>query len=285
MQTIDQLPPEGNVPASTKAEFHLTYRCSLGCPACSRACFAKAHTPDMTLEDAEEFFRQADALQWKPRIILIGGEPTLNPDFEQFVRIASAWSGTYVQVYSNGYGTAAPLLEKVCSEQNASICRDGEKLAGRVSGNEAWWDRFVFVSPVDAMVSVRDKCFIHSSWICGVGIDHEGYSLCPVGLTMAAHVAPQARTKRLADLFDPLLAKTMTDEMCRHCGHHYSERLRPGYPAERCLPHSQSVERSRRSEFYRFAAYGDSEEVELFGETPASPLWMKAFRRNRASDK
>src|SRR5262244_2260429 len=116
-------------PKSGKVEMHITYRCNLTCTACTRESFlTRAHTPDMTLEDLHEFFRQADAIGWrdmpgpgngaeKPRVVLIGGEPTLHPDFMEFVTLIQQWSGTYVQVFSN----ATTAKSKALLEQARSI--------------------------------------------------------------------------------------------------------------------------------------------------------------------
>jgi len=100
------------IPTTAKAEWHITYRCSLRCAACSRASFLNPpHTEDMTLDDAREWCRQADEVGWKnfqpekekARIILIGGEPTLHPLYMDFVRLAREWSGTYPQTFTNAY--------------------------------------------------------------------------------------------------------------------------------------------------------------------------------------
>ena len=66
-------------PRSDKAEFHLTYRCDLSCAGCNRACFLRPATADMTIDDAQEFLRQAKALGRFPRIMIIGGEPDPAP--------------------------------------------------------------------------------------------------------------------------------------------------------------------------------------------------------------
>jgi len=159
-------------PTSGKAEFHLTYACDLECMACNRASFLrKPHTEPMTLEDAEEFYRQADELSWKPRIILIGGEPTLHRDFSRFLQRAIDWSGQDVQVFSNGYSpTAQRALRFEGIRGPVSVARESLKPEGSVMRNEEFpaWTDDVFVSPADFGKPVRAPCYQHASIICGV---------------------------------------------------------------------------------------------------------------------
>lgn len=75
-------------PTSGKAEIHCTYRCSLSCRFCNRNSFLReAHTIDLSVEDLVEFLNQARDLGYYPGIVLIGGEPTLHPDFDEICRL------------------------------------------------------------------------------------------------------------------------------------------------------------------------------------------------------
>lgn len=225
-------------PNTAKAEWHLTYKCSLRCNGCSRMSWLRpSHTEDMTLGDAEEFIRQADEIGWrgfqpnkeKARILIIGGEPTLHPDFLAFVKMASVWSGTYVQVFSNGYGDRArELLSMAHSRYGASIFDLGFKRASVKTPGDyatAGWRLDMLVSPADAGLP-SPPCYCHSAEICGLGVDHEGYSMCPIGASVRAIVGPP-RTKRFADLFEMDSAERMTADECRHCGYEYHKRPLP----------------------------------------------------------
>lgn len=68
----------GCTPKSNEAEWHITYKCDLNSPNCNRLCFLPPTTPDMTLDDSRGFNRQARELGWFPKIVILGGEPTLH---------------------------------------------------------------------------------------------------------------------------------------------------------------------------------------------------------------
>src|SRR5436853_358830 len=137
-------------PQSGKVELHLTYRCNLSCVNCNRMSFlSNPNTEDMTLEDAIEFFRQCDELNWKPNIVLIGGEPTLHKDFFEFCRLSQEFlrgdTSRWFQVWSNGYEKES--MEKVNRAKelyNASIPSDTHKEKSMILGQDD-----IFVSPKD----------------------------------------------------------------------------------------------------------------------------------------
>lgn len=291
---------------TAKAEFHLTYACNLECYACSRGSFLKEPVvPQMTMEDCNEFFAQADALGWKCNIIVIGGEPTLHPQYEEIIDRCRQWVGNgpyYVQVYSNAYAQHSRSLLQISKAKGASVCPDAHKLPGsvmpvnvRTSDGKNWdttpsgerWDPYVFVSPVDAGVTPRGECYIHGSAICGISVDHEGYAPCSMGGALGALLGGVGKTRRLADLFDPAIAERLTDDLCRNCGYAYEGRRRLGGDehlgvkpgGEPQTEEERAISDARRHEEVRFYGYG--EQQQLGWHTPMSPTWQKAFAGRR----
>ena len=264
---MSDLTPRKDFP---KLELHLTYACDLECVACSRASFLrKPHTRNLTIADVEDAFRQCDELKWEPRVIIIGGEPVMHPQFYEICRMSVQWSinhrpDNFVQVFSNGH-TAKTMdaCRKVEQEWSCSIFRDEWKPASRVGGEpgQSTWYPGMFVSPADAGLPNQGPCYQHSSIICGIGYDAHGFTLCPMGGTISTLLgAPEGviRSRRLADLFDPEWAKRATEEMCKHCGYAIWNRL--GTPDEK-------------------GAHDRYSDVQPLGQagTRMSPTWQAAF--------
>lgn len=255
-----------------KLEIHVDYRCQLRCVSCTRGSFLRRpHTPMITIEQIKDAFRQADDLNWTPRVIIIGGEPTLHPEFYDICKVARNWSrwhkpDDFVQVFSNGHDERTrALLDKVCTELDCSIFKDEWKPESRVGGEEgqSQWHLDMFVSPADAGLPFQGHCYQHSSEICGVGFDSYGFALCPTGLSVGALLNEEGvyRTKRLADIFDPVWAEKATKAMCEHCGYAMSKR----------------GTHDTRESFAEYAA----QQPRMQANSPMSPTWVKAFEGRR----
>lgn len=226
------------LPTSNSAEWHLSLACTLECAACSRGSFLREpHTEPMTIEDAHEFCRQARELGWIPGIVITGGEPTMHPDFLEMVRIATEFtrsgvttramapsesrSVNHVRVFSNAYTEKSRrLMEEAHERYGASIVSDTWKRDGSVTGPAMYpgWGLDTFVSPHDLGKPLRLPCYQHASGVCGLSVDHDGYSPCSIGGALDALLHVGGRTKVLADLFDPVKMAAMTEALCRHCG-------------------------------------------------------------------
>lgn len=208
-------------PTSGKAELHITYNCNLSCINCNRfSQVSSPHTPDMTVEDVKEFFRQCRELNFKPDILIIGGEPTVHPDFLEIVRLSREFKGNgLVQVWSNGRDRA--MINHIREKYNASCPEETFKLKSRT---DFPWDDY-YISPADYGIE-RHKCWQHASEICGISVDSGGYMPCAVGGMLDGVLKLGLRTKRLADLFDNEKNAAITKEMCKHCGACLSQLLK-----------------------------------------------------------
>lgn len=200
-------------PASGKAELHITYRCNLQCVNCNRfSQIENEHTPDMSIHDVKDFFRQCKELNFNPDILIIGGEPTMHPDFLEIIRLSREFKGNgLVQVWTNGRDRE--MVKHIREKYNASVPEDTFKAKSRI---DFPWDDY-YVSPADFGME-RHKCWQHGSEICGISVDSGGYMPCAVGGMLDGVLKLGLRTKRLADLFDNEKNAAITKKMCEHCG-------------------------------------------------------------------
>ena len=204
------------MPKTNAAEWHITYRCDLACTNCNRLCFLPPTTPDMTLEDARDFVRQAKDLNWSPELAILGGEPTLHHDLFELLAIANELSPGRVTVWSNGFrADARRQLDRIRSEGLAQICEGTLKPSGSIIHPQ----NDFFIAPIDFNVPERTPCHLHCRSGCGVSVDSGGYTLCPLGGAIDSVLDTKLRTRRLADLFDPVFAQYQTRALCRLCGH------------------------------------------------------------------
>lgn len=241
-------------PTADKLEVMPTYACSLDCDGCNRGSFLKEpHTPDMSVDDLRSALAQCDELQWAPRILFLGGEPTMHPDFEEMVRVATEWSAGRrrdwaVQVWSNAYTPKTrAILQKVKDRYCASINPDTHKEGGAIRAGFPGWDTSIFVSPTDLGMPLRKPCWQYA-WggICGVSVDSQGFAPCAIGTGLAGLLG-EGRVPRLADLFDEEKRAAVTAKLCGHCGFEIvPPERKEGLPKRFGVPVSPTWERALR---------------------------------------
>src|SRR5215472_3520747 len=88
----------------------LTGKCNLRCVHCYADSAPTGTHGTMTRADWERTIQQAKAVGVH-RLQLIGGEPTIHPDFSHLVRYATALGFPVVEVYSNLIRVPPPMWE------------------------------------------------------------------------------------------------------------------------------------------------------------------------------
>jgi len=93
-----------------RIDIDVTWRCNLRCFDCNRSCGQAPTEERMTVGQVRRFLNESvdRGVRWK-KIGLVGGEPTLHPDFDRIVAMVLEYRDRHspdatVKVFSNGHG-------------------------------------------------------------------------------------------------------------------------------------------------------------------------------------
>src|SRR5262249_16382666 len=96
--------------ALRRIEIDITYACNLTCANCDRSCGQAPTGERMTLEQIEFLVKESvtKGFKWE-RIRLLGGEPTLHPNFFGILDLLISYRDTFshntvIEITTNGYG-------------------------------------------------------------------------------------------------------------------------------------------------------------------------------------
>lgn len=161
-------------------EIDLTYLCNLRCNNCNRSS-AQAPAPvHLSLNDVRRFVDDSLAVRrdWA-RIRLLGGEPTLHPDFElliaELLRYKEQFPATRIQLVTNGFGQKVKsILEGVPD----AIEIENSSKAGTVQPEFGPFNMAPQDSPAFRYADYRNGCSIMKA--CGLGLTPQGYYPCAV---------------------------------------------------------------------------------------------------------
>ncbi len=161
-------------------EIDITYLCNLHCLNCNRSVTQAREAKHMTVTDITRFVE--DSLSrgklWR-RIRVLGGEPTLHPQFEAIVdelmRYKASSPDTIIEIVTNGYGKK---VQRTLETLPPAIMIDNSNKEGPVQPtfgpfNDAPCDdrRYRHASFSNGCTIVED---------CGMGLTPMGYYPCAV---------------------------------------------------------------------------------------------------------
>ena len=112
--------PTRYYPNLKKIEIDITYLCNLKCTGCDRSCTQAPETLHLPVQAIREFLFQTEKMghKWES-VHILGGEPTLHPDFIEIITLLDDWfqkrsPSTELKVISNGYSRKTrELLNKI----------------------------------------------------------------------------------------------------------------------------------------------------------------------------
>lgn len=173
------------LPNFSKIEIDITYDCNLKCVSCNRSCAQLPTKEKMEVYDIQTFIQESIALNKKWKLInILGGEPTLHPDFQDIIKyisedyIAKFSPDTILQIVSNGLtAKSRDLLELVKQYKNVVIDYNSFKTDIKIEYFTPFND-----APIDdenyKNVDYSKACWVTS--YCGIGLNKYGYYGCSV---------------------------------------------------------------------------------------------------------
>lgn len=227
-------------PNFSKIEIDITYECNLNCIACNRSCSQFPTTERVDLSDIDKFIEESISLNKRWGIVnILGGEPTLHPDFEQIVEllvnkyIIPFSSETFLQIVSNGWtDESRMLLERVRKLPHVYIDYKSFKTSSKNEYfspfNDAPLDDIYF-----ANADYKKACWVPA--YCGIGLNKFGYYGCSVcgAIDRVLNAENRVGVPRLKEVTLEIMQQQF-DLFCRYCGNYKDYEINRGDFIPRC---------------------------------------------------
>ena len=222
-------------PNMKRIEIDITYICNLNCVGCDRSC---SHAPEalyMPTQTIEDFLYQTDELghKWES-IRVLGGEPTLHPQFLEIVTTLDSWfkrnsPSTELRVISNGYSRKTKDILKLLPNywRHENSYKNSEYNHYFEPFNSA---------PID-LTDWQTEDFSKGCWIsqyCGIGLTPFGYFPCAVSGGIERIFGFGNKIRYLPE--NGKLLKELYSVYCKYCGHFFSDRHYSTIPGKKGNP-------------------------------------------------
>jgi hypothetical protein len=197
-------------------EIDITYACNLKCFNCNRSCGLAPSGDRLSLDQIKKFLRESTAkgIQWEG-IRILGGEPTLHPEFLQIVDEVIAFKDSQcpaveITITTNGFGKKVndvikKLSSKVIVANTAKESNEQEFIPFNLAPKDSVIYRYADYS---------SGCFIIRD--CGMGLSPYGYYPCAVSGAIDRVFGLDIGRKSLPELSDPM--RDQMEALCRYCG-------------------------------------------------------------------
>ncbi len=198
-------------------EIDLTYRCNLKCRNCNRSCTQAPSRRDLPVAWLAAFIRESvdRGRRWR-RVRLLGGEPTLHPEFLRIVAMLSDYRDRHnpalrIVVGTNGSGVAVRrMLDRL---------PPGIEIKNTWKGPRQRLFRPFNIAPVDRALyrwsDFASGCRILED--CGLGLTPQGYYPCAIAGGIDRVFGFQRGRRRIPRSGEDLRADL--EIFCRRCGH------------------------------------------------------------------
>lgn len=162
-----------------RIDIDITWDCNLRCDNCNRSCQQAPTEERMTVGQIRWFLKETRqrGVCWK-KINLIGGEPTLHPDFDEILRMVLEYRDRYspstnVMVITNGYGAE---VNAVLARIPASVDLRNTRKTSRRQDDFIPFNLSPRDSPEYARADFRNACCVTRD--AGIGLTPHGYYPC-----------------------------------------------------------------------------------------------------------
>lgn len=208
-----------------KIEIDLTYECNLNCYGCNRSCRQAPEKMHIHLDQISNFIEDSlkRKIYWK-RIRLLGGEPTLHPDFEEILYMFSKYKSVYprtrLEVTTNGFGRKVkrniiriPPFFHVENTSKTSAHQEGFYAFNMAPVDDKRYKKLDFSNGCS---NIED---------CGIGLTPNGYYPCTLAGGIDRILGLDLGRKEIPHIDDNML--DLLEEFCRMCGRFKSRVFKP----------------------------------------------------------
>ena len=214
----NNLRPSIYIPNLKRIEIDLTYICNLRCAGCCRSCAQAPEHLHISIDQIYQFLLETEKknFHWES-VHLLGGEPTLHPQFLEIISILTDWfeknsPDTDLKVISNGHGSYVQNKLKQIPKRwlYQTSFKEG-------SDNE-YFEPFN-LAPID-IPKWQEEDFRKGCWIT----QDSGIGLTPLGYFHCAIAGGIERIMKIDGGFSSIPSHPwefldMMDKYCRYCGH------------------------------------------------------------------
>jgi hypothetical protein len=222
-----------------RIEIDITYLCNLHCLNCNRSVRQAREALHMPLDRVRQFVDDSigSGKRWS-RIRVLGGEPTLHPEFlgvvEELRRYRAWHPECLVEVVTNGHG---PRVQARLQRLPPDVWVENSRKLGAVQPSFGPFNLAPMDDPAYRHADFTNGCAIMHD--CGMGLTPLGYYPCAVAGGIDRITGDRLGRAGLPDDGDDMQAALR--ELCRLCGrfrdgHYVPRNLRPSLEEERISP-------------------------------------------------
>ncbi len=198
-------------------EIDITYACNLRCTNCNRSVTQAPEKAQLDVQHIRQFVDESIAAgkRWR-RIRILGGEPTLHPQFADIIGVLLDYKarvpGCRIQVVSNGHGTR--VRERLACLP-AAIDVENSAKHGNVQPSFGAFNLAPADDPAFHGADYVNGCSVMED--CGMGLGIGGYYPCAVAAGIDRVLGQSGGRPSLPSEADDMA--DIAQRLCRLCGH------------------------------------------------------------------